>query len=65
MWFLIEAAMHCYIIKVFLGTESHMSFTCYEKDPAKFSKMGEQVALAMVREATNHQRLDNVKETSP
>jgi hypothetical protein len=42
MWFLIEAAMHCYKIReVFLGTKDHMSFTCYEDALAKFSKMGE------------------------
>jgi glycosyltransferase involved in cell wall biosynthesis len=66
VWFLIEAAMHGYKIReVFLGTKDHMSFTTYEEDLAKLSKMGEQVALAIIREAIKHERIDNVKETSP
>jgi glucosyl-3-phosphoglycerate synthase len=66
VWFLIEAAMHGYKIKeVFLGTKDHMSFSSYEENVAKLSKMGEQVALAIISEAIKHERIDNVKETSP
>jgi hypothetical protein len=42
-----------------------MSFSSYEENVAKLSKMGEQVALAIIREAIKHDRIDNVKETSP
>lgn len=66
VWFLIEAAMHGFKIKeVFLGTKDHLSFMSYEEDLAKLSKMGEQVALAIIREAIKHERIDNVKENLP
>lgn len=42
-----------------------MSFASYEEDLAKLSKMGEQVALAIIGEAIKHERIDNMKETSP
>jgi len=63
VWFLIEAAMHGYKIReVFLGTKDHTSFQSYEDDVAKLSKMGEQVALAIISEAVKHQRIDNITE---
>jgi glycosyltransferase involved in cell wall biosynthesis len=66
VWFLIEAAMHGYRIReVFLGTKDHASLADYMDDLAKLSKMGEQVALAIIREAIKYERIDNVKETSP
>jgi glycosyltransferase involved in cell wall biosynthesis len=66
VWFLIEAAMRGYRIQeVFLGTKNHGSFADYVDDLAKLSKMGEQVALAIIREAIKYQRIDNVKEASP
>lgn len=66
VWFLIEAAMRGYKIReVFLGTKNHTSFGAYEDDVAKLSKMGEQVALAIIREAIIHERIDNVKESNP
>jgi len=65
VWFLIEAAMRGYKIReVFLGTKDHMSFRSYEDDVAKLSKMGEQVALAIIQEALKYQRIDNVEENS-
>jgi hypothetical protein len=48
-----------------LGTKDHISFTSCEEDLAKLSKMGEQVALAIIGEAIKHERIDSVKETSP
>jgi len=66
VWFLIEAAMHGYRIReVFLGTKDHTSLADYVEDLARLSKMGEQVALAIIREAIKYERIDNVKETSP
>jgi glycosyltransferase involved in cell wall biosynthesis len=66
VWFLIEAAMHGYRIReVFLGTKDHASLADYMEDLARLSKMGEQVALAIIREAIKYERIDNVKETSP
>ena len=66
VWMLIEAAVHGYrISETFLGTKDHMSFTTYEDNVAKLSKMGEQVALAIIREALKYRRIDNVTATNP
>jgi len=66
VWFLIEAAMHGYRIQeVFLGTKNHTSLADYVEDLARLSKMGEQVALAIIREAIKYERIDNVKESMP
>jgi hypothetical protein len=66
VWFLIEAAMHGYRIReVFLGTKDHASLADYVDDLAKLSKMGEQVALAIIREAIKYERIDNVEVNLP
>jgi hypothetical protein len=66
VWFLIETAMRGYTItEVFLGTKEHSSFSRYAEDLSKLSKMGEQVALAIIGEALKHNRIDNVKASSP
>ncbi len=66
VWFLIETAMRGYrITEVFLGTKDHASFSSYAEDLSKLSKMGEQVALAIIRQAIKYERIDNVKESSP
>jgi hypothetical protein len=66
VWFLIETAMRGYrIIGVFLGTKDHASFSSYADDLSKLSKMGEQVAIAIIREAIKYERIDNVKATLP
>jgi glycosyltransferase involved in cell wall biosynthesis len=66
VWFLIETEMRGYrIIEVFLGTKDHASFSNYADDLSKLSKMGEQVAIAIIREAIKYERIDNVKATSP
>jgi len=66
VWLLIETAMRGYrIIEVFLGTKDHASFSSYAEDLSKLSKMGEQVAIAIVREAIKYERIDNLKATSP
>jgi glycosyltransferase involved in cell wall biosynthesis len=66
VWILIEAAIHGYrISETFLGTKTHRSFTTYADNVAKLSKMGEQVALAIIQEAIKHGRIDNVAETNP
>lgn len=65
VWFLIETAMLGFnVTEVFLGTKIHSSFTRYAEDLAKLSKMGEQVALAIINEAIKHNRIDNVKATA-
>ncbi|HLN44959.1 MAG TPA: glycosyltransferase [Candidatus Sulfotelmatobacter sp.] len=64
VWFLIETAMHSGKIReVFLGTKEHASFQAYADDVATLAKMGEQVALAIVREAIKHNRIDNARVT--
>jgi glycosyltransferase involved in cell wall biosynthesis len=66
VWFLIETAMRGFrIIEVFLGTKDHASFSSYSDDLSKLSKMGEQVAIAIIGEAIRYERIDNVKATSP
>lgn len=66
VWILIEAAMHGYrISETFMGTKDHMSYLTYENNVAKLSKMGEQVALAIIREAIKYGRIDNVTATNP
>ena len=64
VWFLIETAMRGYRIReIFLGTKDHASFLAYADDLAKLGKMGEQVALAIIREAIKHERIDNARLT--
>ncbi len=66
VWFLIETAMRGFrVSEVFLGTKEHASFSAYADDLSKLSKMGEQVALAIIREAIKYNRLDNMKATNP
>ncbi len=66
VWVLIESAIRGYrVSETFLGTKNHRSFTTYADNVAKLSKMGEQVALAIIREAIKHGRIDNVAETNP
>lgn len=64
VWFLIETAMHSGKIReVFLGTKEHASFQAYADDVATLAKMGEQVALAIIREAIKYERIDNARAT--
>ncbi len=66
VWVLIETAMHGYrISETFMGIKDHASFATYEDNVAKLSKMGEQVALAIIRQAIKYRRIDNVTETNP
>ncbi len=66
VWFLIETAMHSGKIReVFLGTKDHASFQAYADDVATLAKMGEQVALAIIREAIKYERIDNARVTCP
>jgi glycosyltransferase involved in cell wall biosynthesis len=66
VWFLIETSMRGYKIReVFLGTKEHASFLAYADDLAKLGKMGEQVALAIIREAIKYERIDNARVTCP
>lgn len=48
-----------------MGTKDHASFSSYADDLSKLSKMGEQVAIAIIREAIKYERIDNVKATLP
>jgi hypothetical protein len=48
-----------------LGTKDHTSLADYAEDFARLSKMGEQVALAIIREAIKYERIDNVKASLP
>ncbi len=65
IWFLIETATLGYNIReIFLGFKEHKSFSHYTEDVAKLSKMSEQVALTIIKEAIKHHRIDNVENAS-
>ncbi len=65
VWFLIETACLGYNIReTFLGFKEHKSFSHYSEDVAKLSKMGEQVALTIIKEAIKYNRIDNAREIS-
>jgi glycosyltransferase involved in cell wall biosynthesis len=62
IWLLIEAAMNDYvIIEVYLGTKVHTSRSEYQNDVTGLSKMAEQVALTIFKEAIKFKRVDNLK----
>jgi len=64
IWFLIEAFSLGYNIReIFLGFKEHKSFTRYDEDVAKLSRMSEQVALTIIKEAIKFHRIDNVENT--
>jgi glycosyltransferase involved in cell wall biosynthesis len=66
IWFLIETAMRGYRIReVFLGKKELASFSSDEDDLSKLSKISEQVALAIIKEAIRHGRIDNVNTFDP
>ncbi len=66
VWFLIETVMHGFrVSEVFLGTKEHASFASYAEDLSKLSKMGEQVAIAIIQEAIKHGRIDKVEAINP
>jgi glycosyltransferase involved in cell wall biosynthesis len=62
IWLLIESALNDYIItEVYLGNKVHTSRNDYENDVSSLSKMAEQVALTIFREAIKYKRVDNLK----
>jgi glycosyltransferase involved in cell wall biosynthesis len=63
IWLLIEASILGYNIReVFLGFKEHKSFSHYSEDVVKLSKMSEQVALTIIKEAVKYNRIDNVRD---
>lgn len=65
IWFLIEASSLGYNIReIFLGFKEHKSFTRYNEDVVKLSRMSEQVALTIIKEAIKFHRIDNVENSS-
>ncbi len=65
VWFLIETACLGYIVQeIFLGFKEHKSFSNYIEDVSKLSKMGEQVALTIIREAIKFHRIENVENAA-
>lgn len=48
--------------EVFLGFKHHRSYRSYGKDPAKFGRMAEQVAVTIIKLAKKYERIDNVDE---
>ncbi len=66
VWFLIETVMHGYkTSEIFLGTKEHGSYSVYENDLSKLSKMGEQVGLAVIQEAVKYERIVNANAYAP
>jgi glucosyl-3-phosphoglycerate synthase len=64
VWFLIEASSLGYNIReIFLGFKEHKSFTRYDEDVVKLSRMSEQVALTIIKESIKFHRIDNVDNT--
>ena len=58
---LIETEMLGYRIKeVFLGFKKHRSYRGYSEDPGKLGRMAEQVAIAILKLAKQHERIDNI-----
>ncbi|MCP8304630.1 MAG: glycosyltransferase [archaeon] len=60
---LIETEMMGYRVKeVYLGYKQHRSYRRYSEDPGKLGKMAEQVAIAILKLAKKHGRIDNIDE---
>ena len=58
---LIETEMMGYRIKeVYLGYKQHRSYRRYSEDPGKLGRMAEQVAIAILKLAKKHGRIDNI-----
>lgn len=65
VWMLIETACLGYTIReTSLGFKEHKSFSHYAEDVAKLSKMSEQIALTILKEAIKFNRIDNVQDAS-
>jgi len=60
---LIETEMMGYRIKeVYLGSKQHRSYRMYSEDPGKLGRMAEQVAIAILKLAKKHGRIDNIDD---
>lgn len=65
IWFVIETACKGYsLAEVSLGFKEHTSLSDYSEDIGKLSKMGEQVALSIIKEAIKFDRIDNANNVS-